>query len=216
MQLASVLLYGKKFPNNLNGTDLVPHILAACPPVVRIYLLGAKLAVVKKAASVLSKYPNVDVCGYRDGYSCWNDMSNLIEEINAVKPDVIFVALGNPSQELWIAAHGSDVVAPVLVGVGALFDFISGAQRRAPLYVRKLRMEWLHRLICEPRRLWRRYTIDIVRFAFIVSLSGLASATGLLRERLSLWFRYDRHRVGEGGAGAEQKSEGGEAGATSV
>ncbi|QNT69165.1 WecB/TagA/CpsF family glycosyltransferase [Defluviicoccus vanus] len=170
MQIASLLLYARKFPENLNGTDLVPFVLEKCGVKVKVFLFGARPDSVRQAAARLNSIEHVYICGYRDGYSCWSDVSEVINEINAAEPDIVLVALGNPVQELWIARYGSELVAPVIVGVGALFDFLSGNQKRAPLYMRRLRSEWLHRLICEPRRLWRRYTVDILQFGLTVLL----------------------------------------------
>jgi exopolysaccharide biosynthesis WecB/TagA/CpsF family protein len=77
---------------------------------------------------------------------------------------MLFIAKGVPDQELWISAHAAQLSAPVVLGVGALFDFYSGAIPRAPQYLRRLRLEWLYRLWCEPRRLFRRYVLGNPEF----------------------------------------------------
>lgn len=172
MQLASLVLYKRKFPENLNGTDLVPFLLSNSPPRTRVFLFGARPASVDGAAKVLSALSSVVVCGLKDGYSCWSQIQVLVNDINEAKPDVVLVALGNPVQELWIARYGPQIKAPVIMGVGALFDFLSGTQHRAPIFYRRARLEWLHRLACDPKRLWRRYSFELAQFFFFALLGG--------------------------------------------
>jgi beta-1,4-glucosyltransferase len=90
--------------------------------------------------------------------------ATLVESINRSQAEVVLVALGNPIQEEWILANREALDANVVVGVGALFDFWSGDKPRAPLLVQRVRLEWLYRLCLEPRRLLRRYTVDIMAF----------------------------------------------------
>lgn len=188
MQLACLARHGEKFPENLNGTDLVPYLLKNASSPVRVFLFGAKPKSVEGAAKALSAYPGVEVCGFRDGYSCWDDMPGLVKEINDSNPDVVLVGLGNPFQELWIARYGSELKAPVTMAVGALFDFLSGTATRAPSLLRRARLEWLHRLVHEPKRLWRRYTVDAMYFFYCVLLKGRGPKPNLevLLSRMSL------------------------------
>lgn len=88
----------------------------------------------------------------------------IIDRINATNPDLVWVGLSTPKQERWMAAHRSELTAPVLLGVGAAFDFHAGAKRQAPRWMQRSGLEWLFRLICEPRRLWRRYLVGNTRF----------------------------------------------------
>jgi beta-1,4-glucosyltransferase len=81
------------------------------------------------------------------------------------RPDIVLVALGNPLQEEWIAANATAIGAPLILGVGAFFDFISGSIPRAPALMRRLRLEWLYRWGHEPGRLRRRYTVEMTRFS---------------------------------------------------
>lgn len=161
--IASYFLYGKRFRENLNGTDFTPDFLARLPVNTRVFLYGARPDVVTRAAKVISSHFDVVVCGRHDGYTPGNE-DDIVDEINTAGPDIVLVALGNPQQETWIARHRRDINAPLLMGVGAMFDFISGAVPRAPHWIRRLRLEWLYRLRHEPRRLFRRYTMDVVRF----------------------------------------------------
>jgi beta-1,4-glucosyltransferase len=91
----------------------------------------------------------------------------LCQRINASGADIVLVALGNPRQEEWIRQNMGALNANLLVSVGALLDFLSGGVRRAPMWVQKIRFEWLYRLAQEPQRLLRRYTVDIARFLYL-------------------------------------------------
>ena len=166
MDIASRLLFGKGFPANLNGTDFTPILLRALPAGTRVFLFGARPASVACAAERIGTLSSVTVCGYRDGYQ--TDHAATVAAINDAKPDVLLVALGNPLQESWAIQHADQVNAPVIMGVGALFDYLSGSAQRAPTWVRRRRLEWVYRLFREPRRLGKRYTWDLGVFLTLV------------------------------------------------
>ncbi|MPZ48201.1 MAG: WecB/TagA/CpsF family glycosyltransferase [Dehalococcoidia bacterium] len=92
----------------------------------------------------------------------------IVGRINAAEPDLIWVGLGMPKQELWMAEHRPRLDAPALLGVGAAFDFHSGIVRQAPLWMQRSGTEWLFRLAQEPRRLWKRYLIGNSRFLWLL------------------------------------------------
>jgi exopolysaccharide biosynthesis WecB/TagA/CpsF family protein len=166
--IANLLTHCWRFPENLNGTDLIPRLLMNLERDVGLYMLGADSETVRMAASRLNRLPHVEVCGYWDGYSCWDNMTQVVQSINDARPEIVLVALGNPQQELWIAEFGPQLKANVIIGVGALFDYISGRKKRAPACYRRLKLEWLYRLFYEPSRLWRRYSVELVSFMFFV------------------------------------------------
>jgi len=168
LEIASKLLYGARFPSNLNGSDLTPALLAAAPRATRLFLFGGQPGVARKAANVITQRFGLPVCGTRDGYGETRDPANLIESIRGARPDIVLVALGNPRQERWIAENGARLGAPIVMGIGALFDFLANIVPRAPLAVQRLRLEWLWRLALEPRRLGKRYTVDLVTFLWRV------------------------------------------------
>jgi len=97
----------------------------------------------------------------------------VTEQINRAAPDVLWVGLSTPKQELWMSEHRDVLRVPVMVGVGAAFDFLSARKKQAPLWMREHGLEWLFRLSREPRRLWRRYLINGPEFAFLVVLELL-------------------------------------------
>ncbi|MES0198021.1 WecB/TagA/CpsF family glycosyltransferase [Mesorhizobium sp. M0011] len=160
IDLAARLLYGTPFPDNLNGTDFVPAFLQASTTPLTVGLLGAtrvnaEAASVKLAAlAVQHKFVVI-----HDGYFPASQEQEIVDRIAALRPDVLLVAMGVPRQELWIERHIDARHCTLPIAVGALLDFLSGAVPRAPLWMRRLRLEWLFRLAVEPSRLWRRYVV---------------------------------------------------------
>ena len=96
----------------------------------------------------------------------------MVERINAARPDIIWVGLSTPKQERWMAAHVGRLQVPVLVGVGAAFDFHAGVKRRAPRWMQRTGLEWTHRLISEPRRLAGRYLTQAAWLARLLITDG--------------------------------------------
>jgi N-acetylglucosaminyldiphosphoundecaprenol N-acetyl-beta-D-mannosaminyltransferase len=154
------------------GSDMVEQIAArAARAGWRIYFLGAAPGVADKAAAILqSRYPGLVVAGTFAGSPALDEQDALVERIRSTQPDVLFVAFGAPAQDVWIARNQPRLQAPIAVGVGGAFDFIAGVSRRAPMWVQRLGLEWLHRLYCEPWR-WRRQ-LALPRFAWRVLRSA--------------------------------------------
>lgn len=92
----------------------------------------------------------------------------IVQAINAACPDIVWVGLSTPKQELWIWEHRERLEAPILIGVGAAFDFLSGRKRQAPYWMQRRGLEWVFRLVTEPRRLWKRYLINNPLFIVLV------------------------------------------------
>ena len=164
MDIAAMLVHRRRFEHNLNGTDFTPFLFSHATRPLRIFLFGASPDVLARAVDRARTVLGQDVVGSCDGFSGATDSGELEASINATKPDVVLVAMGNPLQEKWIVENAHRLDASVFMGVGALFDFWAGGKRRAPAIFRRLRIEWLFRLGLEPRRLARRYTVDIVVF----------------------------------------------------
>lgn len=170
MTLLSRLACGAGFKENLNGTDFAPLLLSQLPAGARVYLVGARPRVAARAAERMQcEWPHLSVCGFRDGYT---GSEAALDDIAALAPDLVLVAMGNPRQERWMTRAMARAPRTVFMGVGALFDFMVGAVPRAPSALRQLRLEWAFRLAQEPRRLWRRYTVEI-----LVILVALASSS---------------------------------------
>jgi beta-1,4-glucosyltransferase len=145
----------------------VPALLAAAPRGTRVFLYGAKPEVVAKTAALIGERYGCLVCGAVDGFT-GAPAEALAGQVAAERADILLVALGNPLQEEWIAAHADSSAASLAIGVGALFDFLAGAVPRAPGPMRRLRLEWLYRWGQEPGRLRRRYTIGMARFSVLL------------------------------------------------
>jgi len=162
-------LLGSPLKERVAGADLVPAIAErAARSGYSIYFLGAGPGVAQKAAQILQeKYPGLKVAGVNSpAFTPVRDMDpSVLEEIRTAQPDILLVALGNPKQEKWIELHRHTVRAPVMMGVGGSLDLIAGNLKRAPVWMQKTGLEWLFRLLQEPRRLWRRYGIDLIVFS---------------------------------------------------
>ena len=131
----------------------------------KVYLYGSKQKNREMAKIELEKtYPNIKIVGIKNGYCEEND---VLEDIKQKKPDIIFVGLGSPRQERFIINHIQELEsAKIMMPVGGSFDIISKAKKRAPKFFIKYKLEWLYRLIKEPKRLFRQ--IKLVKFIFLV------------------------------------------------
>ena len=120
----------------------------------KLYLLGGKPGIARAAGEKLcEKYPGLTICGAADGY--FQDEKAVVEKINAAKPDVLFVCLGAPKQEKFIHAHFEELDVTLMLGLGGSLDGYAGVAQRAPKWMIDLSLEWLYRLLKEPRRLGR-------------------------------------------------------------
>jgi N-acetylglucosaminyldiphosphoundecaprenol N-acetyl-beta-D-mannosaminyltransferase len=160
MKLAGLVLR-QSLRDNVNGTDLFPRLCAALDSQAkRVYLLGAQPGVADGVAQwIVRWYPGVRIVGVQHGYFESEEESEVIRQIRDAKADILLVALGAPRQDLWICEHLETLGVKVAMGVGGLFEFYSGRIPRAPVWLRRLGMEWAYRLWREPRRLWRRYLL---------------------------------------------------------
>lgn len=162
--LASKLLKGC-VKERITGIDLIPEIVKlAQKKGFSIYFLGAEEDIAKKTVDILLKqYPKLKIAGAEAGSP--HDL-DLVERIKRTKPDILFVAFGHPKQEKWIYKYKERLSIPVSIGVGGAFDFISKKVPRAPLWIQKMGLEWLYRLIKEPKR-WKRQ-LKLIMFIFLI------------------------------------------------
>lgn len=137
-----------------------------------IYFLGAAPGVAEKTASkLLEKYPNLKIAGAYAGSPNPKEEKDICDKINRTNADILLVAYGSPNQDLWIARNLNYLNVKLAMGVGGTFDFIAGIAKRAPLWIRKIGLEWLYRLIREPYR-WKRM-LALPKFAFRVTYKFL-------------------------------------------
>lgn len=160
MRLAASLA-GFLLKDNVNGTDLFPLICRdAAVAGVKLALLGAQPGVAQRCANNMKdQFPDLSIVWTHDGYFSPDNEADIINAINNSGAQILFVAMGVPMQEFWIARNADKLDVPVLLGVGALFDFYSGNMPRAPQRMRQLGLEWLFRFIMEPRRMFVRYIV---------------------------------------------------------
>lgn len=152
---------GQRFPANLNGSDFNPEILGlAARRGWPTYLLGAKPGVAERAgAAMRTRYPSLQIVGCRDGYWAPSETDQVVAAIRASGATLVMAAMGNPLQEKWLDQHLSATGARVGVGVGAFFDFAAEEVARAPVWMNRWGIEWVFRLVQEPKRLWKRYIV---------------------------------------------------------
>lgn len=131
----------------------------------RIYLYGAAPEVVTEAGRLLAeRYPNLTVAGVQDGYE--QDMEKVLEKIEQAKPDYLFVALGSPRQEKWLAKYIDRLPVQYAMGVGGSLDVLTGNVKRAPVWMQRLGLEWFYRLLKQPSRAGRM--LNLPRFLWRV------------------------------------------------
>jgi exopolysaccharide biosynthesis WecB/TagA/CpsF family protein len=161
-------LWGMSIRYNVNGTDLFPVLCEkAAAEKMTFALFGSKDGIAADCARIITnRYPGLQVVWIEHGYLSPEQEAQCVMKLNASGASMLFVAKGVPAQELWIRDNAASINVPVMLGVGALFDFYSGAVRRAPLFLRNLRLEWLFRLLMEPTRMFRRYVIGNPQFIF--------------------------------------------------
>jgi N-acetylglucosaminyldiphosphoundecaprenol N-acetyl-beta-D-mannosaminyltransferase len=158
-------LLGVPLMERVTGVDILERGAAlAADRGYSIFLLGAAPGVAEQAAAELvRRHPTLRIAGtYAPPIGPFSDeeQTRMIAAVRAARPDMLFVAFGAPRQDVWIHQHLEDLDVPLCVGVGGAFNFIAGNVKRAPIWMRRTGLEWVHRLIQEPGRLWRRYLLQ--------------------------------------------------------
>jgi N-acetylglucosaminyldiphosphoundecaprenol N-acetyl-beta-D-mannosaminyltransferase len=170
-------LQGYKNVRRVYGPDLM---LAACKNVLKVgythYFFGSSVETLKALTQALKeRFPGISIVGsasppFRPISA--DEEQTFLDDIVRSRPDFLWIGLGSPNQERWMAEHVRLLRVPVMVGVGAAFDFIAGVKPQAPRWVQKIGMEWLFRLVSEPRRLWKRYR-QYPRFVWLALMQRL-------------------------------------------
>jgi N-acetylglucosaminyldiphosphoundecaprenol N-acetyl-beta-D-mannosaminyltransferase len=166
-------ILGNALPERVAGSDLVPELLAEAEREGwRVYFLGGTDDSLARAAEkVRAKHPNLQLVGtYSPPFSPLLDMDQdaILQRIHAARPDILLVAFGCPKQEKWINMNYRRTGVPFSIGVGATIDFLAGSVRRAPRWMQRSGLEWIFRLLQEPRRLVRRYITDLGVFSHAI------------------------------------------------
>lgn len=169
-------LLGKPLPETVTGSDLVPAVMrayASAGTTLKVFLLGAGPGVAEKAAENIKKdMPHVDVAGcYSPPFGFEKnpaETEKIIGLVNAVRPQLLVIGLGAPKQELWVCQNAARLHTDLAICAGAVIDFMAGEKPRAPEWMRKLALEWLHRMLSEPKRLAARYAKGAIVFPWLV------------------------------------------------
>lgn len=163
-------LLGNPLPERVTGADLVPRLIQiAAQRNYRLFFLGGAPEVTRQAmANLRRQFPTLPIAGhysppFRD--LLLMDHEEIVTRIRAARPDILLVSFGCPKAEKWIAMHHRALGVPVAMGVGATIDFLAHKMKRAPRWMQRSGTEWVFRLLQEPRRLARRYGLDLCRFA---------------------------------------------------
>jgi len=163
-------LLGHPLPGRVNGTDLME---ALCELAGRrqwsVFFFGARPDVVEDVARwAESNHPGLRIAGTRDGYFDARQDDEIVAQIAASGASILFLGFPTPKKELWLHRHLSELNVPFCMGVGGSFDVIAGKVPRAPVWMQRHGLEWLFRLIQEPKRMWKRYLVGNTKFTLLV------------------------------------------------
>jgi exopolysaccharide biosynthesis WecB/TagA/CpsF family protein len=164
--IASRLLR-QPLPERVAGIDLFAELVKRSAENGRsVYFLGAREDVLEEMLSRFrAQYPTLRIAGFRNGY--WNDDAEVIEQVRAARPDLLFLGIPSPRKEFWLAEHLPALGVPFAMGVGGSFDVLAGKIKRAPKWVQRIGCEWVYRLVQEPRRMWKRYLVGNTAFIWL-------------------------------------------------
>jgi N-acetylglucosaminyldiphosphoundecaprenol N-acetyl-beta-D-mannosaminyltransferase len=166
---------GAQLRERVAGVELLEHLCAgAAAAELPVYFLGGAPGVAADAAAILEvRFPGLQIAGVHDGYFACEETPAVVQEIAASGARMLFVGMGSPRQEFWLAEHLPETRCGAGIGVGGSFDVVSGRIARAPHVLRRFGLEWFYRLIKEPQR-WRRQ-LALPHFAALVALDRLRS-----------------------------------------
>lgn len=159
-------LLGKPLKERVAGVDLFEALMKrASEKRWRVYLLGAREEVVSAVKALYEvKYRGLTIVGYRNGYWSPEEETLVVEQIQAARADILFVAISSPKKEQFLGRYQAQMKVPFAMGVGGTFDVAAGRIRRAPVWMQTSGMEWFFRFLQEPRRMFRRYFIEDLAF----------------------------------------------------
>lgn len=166
-------LRGSKVIQRTYGPDLMLTVCAESQEkgYKHYFFGGAEQTMPLLLKNLKQKFPKLNVAGYFiPPFRKINQIEeqNVIDQINSTNPDILWIGLGSPKQDFWMHNHRSKLNVPIIVGVGAAFDFLAGTKRQAPRWMRRCGLEWLFRLGSEPKRLWKRYIIGNTVFVALI------------------------------------------------
>lgn len=172
-------LLGHSVQERVAGVDLFERLIRlSAERGFPVFFLGGTEKVVERATTVLkARYPALEVAGFHHGYF-WDDEEKVVEKIRISGARLLFVAITSPKKEIFIEHWKVRLGVDFVMGVGGTFDVVAGIVRRAPNWMQKAGLEWLFRIIQEPRRMWRRYLITNGKFVVMLVKARIAAALG--------------------------------------
>jgi N-acetylglucosaminyldiphosphoundecaprenol N-acetyl-beta-D-mannosaminyltransferase len=175
-------LLGEPLPGRVNGTDLMNELMQAGSDLgLRAFVLGSTDYVLRRAIErIRDLYPGLVIAGFHHGYFGAEREDEVIREIRDSRADLLFVAMSSPEKEYWLARNWERLGVGCAMGVGGSIDVLAGVHRRAPVWMQRHGLEWLFRLLIEPRRMWRRYLVGNLQFLWILGRE-------LARRHLARW-----------------------------
>ena len=163
-------LLGKPLKERVTGVDLFEALMArAADKGWRVFLLGAREEVVGGVARLYpARYPGLTLAGYRNGYWKPEEEAQVVAQIAAARPDILFVAISSPKKEHFLGRYQAEMKIPFAMGVGGTFDVAVGKVKRAPVWMQNAGLEWFYRFLQEPRRMFKRYFVDDMAFFWLL------------------------------------------------
>ena len=182
-------LFGIHVPERVAGVDLMHNILALCAEQgYRPYLLGARPEVLETALNKLKeRHPNIQIAGSHHGYFKPEQEADIIEAIRAAQPDCLFVGMPTPRKERFMARHRAALEVPFVMGVGGGIDILADHVKRAPDFWQRNGLEWLYRVVQEPRRMWWRYLSTNLLYAGILAKALVHTPKASIRPSRVTW-----------------------------
>jgi N-acetylglucosaminyldiphosphoundecaprenol N-acetyl-beta-D-mannosaminyltransferase len=173
-------ILGTPLKERITGVDLFESLMKrGAERKWRIFLLGANEEVVTGVRRIYeTKYPDIHICGHRNGYWSADREAEVAREIKQARPDLLFVAISSPKKEQFLSCYQKYMAVPFAMGVGGTFDVVVGKVRRAPLWMQRHGLEWFYRFAQEPRRMFRRYFIDAPAFLWLLAKEILRARKG--------------------------------------
>ena len=164
-------LFGIAVPERVAGVDLMERLLESCAAKgYRPYLLGATEKALSRALHNLRiRFPNLEIAGAQHGYYPRKSEADVVGAIRASGADCLFIGMPTPQKERFLATHRDTINVPFIMGVGGGIDIIAGITKRAPIWVQRIGLEWLYRIMQEPRRMWKRYLTTNLAFAATIT-----------------------------------------------
>ena len=170
------IIYGARFLNfsvsknhKVSGVDLFFQLIKLSEKKgYKVFLLGGTEDVIKLTNNnLLSKYPNLKIAGYHHGYF-WDHEEQIVEKIKSSGAQLLFVAITSPKKENFINKWKKELNLNYVMGVGGTFDIVSGKINRAPIWMQKNGLEWVFRIIQEPKRMWKRYLVTNILYLYLL------------------------------------------------